>query len=96
MGFDAAPQRAFGGDRYRIRIDPEGRDSQPVEMRARVRTIGKMPGGILEEGGYHGAGQRSLTHVSDRLIIDDVIVMTGAQQFEEIEAGLGVRGAEPR
>lgn len=31
------------------------------------------------------------SHVSDRLIIEDVIAVTGAQQFKEVEAALGVR-----
>ena len=50
---------------------------------------------VLEEAGDYGADQRSLTHISDRVIIDRVVTMTGAQQFEEIEAALGFRGAEP-
>jgi hypothetical protein len=31
-------------------------------------------------------GQRPFAHVGDRLIIDHVIAVTGAQQFEEVEA----------
>jgi hypothetical protein len=34
-------------------------------------------------------------HVGDRLIIDDVIAVTGTQQFEEVEAALGIRRAKP-
>jgi energy-coupling factor transporter ATP-binding protein EcfA2 len=41
-------------------------------MRAPIRTIGKAPGGVLEEAGDHGAGQRSLTHVSDRVIVPTI------------------------
>jgi hypothetical protein len=36
-------------------------------------------------------GQRAFAHVGDRLIIDHVIAVTGAQQFEEVEAALGIR-----
>jgi hypothetical protein len=32
MGFEAPPQRTFGGDQYRIRSDLEGRDAERVEM----------------------------------------------------------------
>jgi Uma2 family endonuclease len=38
MGFDAPPQRTFGGDQYRIRSDLEGRDTERVEM--------GVPGGL--------------------------------------------------
>jgi hypothetical protein len=39
MGFDASPQRTFGGDQYRIGSDLEGRDAERVEM--------GVPGGLL-------------------------------------------------
>ena len=40
-------------------------------------------------------GQRAFAHVGQCLGIDDVIVVAGAQQFEEVEAALGGGGAEP-
>ena len=50
---------------------------------------------MLEKANDHVFGQRPFVHVGDRLIIDHVIAVTGAQQFEEVEAALGIRGAKP-
>jgi hypothetical protein len=39
VGFDAAPERRFGGDQHWILIDLERRDAEPVEMCSTMRTI---------------------------------------------------------
>ena len=46
VGFDTAPQCAFGGDQHRIRIDLECRYSQPVEMGGPGDLIGLKVGTI--------------------------------------------------
>jgi hypothetical protein len=40
-------------------------------------------------------GQGALAHVGERVGIDDVIAVAGAQQFEEVAAALRAGGAEP-
>ena len=50
---------------------------------------------MLGQAGDHRGGQRALTHVIQRLGIDDVIAVAGTQQVEEIEAALRSGGAEP-
>ena len=41
------------------------------------------------------SGERAGAHVGEGLVIDDVIAMPGAQQFEEVEAAFRPRGPEP-
>jgi hypothetical protein len=50
---------------------------------------------MVEKTGDHRASQRSLAHVSDRLIVNHIIAVAGTQQLKEVEAALGARGAEP-
>src|SRR5215468_10514390 len=95
MGFDASPQRTFGGDQYRIGSDIEGRDAEPVEMGVPGGLVGEISVGMIEKAGDHRASQRSLAHVSDRLIGNHIIAVAGAQHLKEVEAALGARGAEP-
>ena len=92
---DAAPQRPLGGDQDRIGSDLEGGDAEPVEMCAPGRLIGEEPVRMFGQAGDHRCGERALAHVGQRLGIDDVIVVAGAQQLQEIEAALRVCGAEP-
>jgi hypothetical protein len=95
MGFDAPPQRTFGGDQYRIGSDLEGRDAERVEMGVPGGLVGEISVGMIEKAGDHRASQRSLAHVSDRLVVNHIIAVAGTQQFKEVEAALGARGAEP-
>ena len=62
MGFDAAPQRALGGDLDRIGRH-EGGDAEPVEMRLPGGRIGKLRVGVAGQAGDHRSGQRMLAHV---------------------------------
>jgi hypothetical protein len=82
----------FGGDQYR---DLEGRDAERVEMGVPGGLVGEISVGMLEKASDHRASQRSLAHVSDRLIVNHIIAVAGTQQFKEVEAALGARGAEP-
>jgi hypothetical protein len=50
---------------------------------------------MLVQASNHMGGQGAFTHVGERLGVDDVIVVAGAQQREEIEAAFGGCGAEP-
>jgi hypothetical protein len=73
----------------------EGGDAELVEMVVPGGLVGKASGGMLEKASDHVFGQRAFAHVGDRLIIDDVIAVTDARRFEEVEAALGIRGAKP-
>lgn len=95
MRLDTAPQRPLGGDHHEIRIDPEGRDSEPFEMGAPGHLTDEATIGMLAQASDHRGGQCAFAHVGERLGIDDVVVVAGAQQREEVEAVLGGGGSEP-
>ena len=57
--------------------------------------IRKVAVRMLGQASHHMRSQGAFAHVGERLGIDDVIVVAGAQQFQEIEAALGGGGAEP-
>ena len=56
------------------------------------RAVGEDAIGMLAEAGDDGSGERAVAHVGQGLFIDDVIVMSGPQHFEEVEAALRARG----
>ncbi len=64
-------------------------------MRAPGFLISKAAVRMLNQASDHMRGERAFAHVAERLGVDDVVVVTGAQQFEEIETALGAGGAEP-
>jgi len=94
MGLNAAPRRTFGGDQHGIRIDLEGRNAELFKVRVPGRLIGETAVGMFGEPGDHMAGQRTFAHIGERRVIDDVIIMAGAQQAEEVEAALRGSGGE--
>ena len=57
--------------------------------------IGKAPVGMFDQASDQMGGERAFAHVGQCLGIDDVIVVAGAQQREEVEAALRAGGAEP-
>jgi hypothetical protein len=93
MGLDAPPDRSFRGDLDRIRVDLELADAELVEMRGKRLLVSEMPVGMLGQAGDHRCRQVALAHIGYSLVIDDVIVVTGAQEREEVGAVLrGCRG----
>src|SRR6266566_1990053 len=92
---DAAPQRAFGGDLYRVGDDPERRDAEPVEMRPPRRPISEIPLGMLGQEADRRPGQRPPAHIGERLGIDRVVAVTGTQKLKKVEPALRTGGAEP-
>src|ERR1700692_2310723 len=92
---DAAPQRRLGGDHHGVWIDLEGRDTERFEVGVPGVVTGKAAVGMLDQASDHMGGQRAFAHVGQRLGVNDVIVVAGAQQREEVEAALGAGGAEP-
>lgn len=41
------------------------------------------------------AGERAFAHIDERFGVDQIVSMTGTQQFQEIEPALGASGGEP-
>ena len=70
-------------------------DAEPLQMSLPRRAIGEDAIGMLAQAGDDGAGERAGAHVGQSLVIDDVIAMPGAQQFEEVEAAFRTGGPEP-
>jgi hypothetical protein len=50
---------------------------------------------LFGQAGDHRGGKGALAHIGQRLGIDDVIAIAGAQQLEEVAAALRSGGAEP-
>src|SRR3979409_1923840 len=92
MRLDAAPQGALGGDYDRIGSDAERRDAETVEICGKGRPIGEEPVRMFGQAGDRRGGEDAAAHIGQRLGIDDVIAIAGAQQVEGIAAGLGVCG----
>src|SRR5271168_476461 len=92
MRLDAAPQSAFAGDQHGIGADLQSRDAEPIQMDVPGRPVGEDAIGMLAEAGDDGSGERAAAHIGQGLFVDDVIVMSGPQQFEEVEAALRARG----
>jgi len=91
---DAAPQRSL------VAISTGSGLTFRAEMPSFSRWRSRLPdrrtsGRDARQAGHHMRGQRAFAHVSQRLGIDDVIAMAGAQQREKVEAALRAGGAEP-
>ncbi len=78
-----------------VRIDLERRDAERFEVGVPGIVTGKAAVGVLDQASDHMGAQGAVAHVGERLGVDDVIVVAGAQQREEVEAALGAGGAEP-
>ena len=61
------------------------RAAMPSFSRCAVQAclIGEVTVGMFGEAGDHMAGQRAFAHIGERVVIDDVIAMAGAQQARE-------------
>ena len=95
MRLDASPRGGFGGDQHGI-LDGghpvfQGRDdAEPVQVCAPGRPIGedashrRLAQPTCDDGSGEGAG----AHIGQRFLVDDIIAMSGAQQFEEVQTAL--------
>src|SRR5271166_3508889 len=88
MRLNAAPQVSLGGNHDGIGIDLDTLDAKSVEMRGPGCLIGENLVGMLGQAGDHRAGERAVANIGQCLGIDDIIVMAGAQQIEEVAAVL--------
>ena len=95
MRFDAAPQSPFGGDAYRVGGHIEGGNAEALEMRLPGRAIGKAGLGMAGEQGDDPQGEMTPAHIGQRLGVDHVVLVAGAQQLEEVQSALRGGGAEP-
>jgi hypothetical protein len=73
----------------------QGRDAEPIQASVPCCAIGEDAIAMFAEAGQKGAAERAGAHVGESLFVDDVIAISGAQKFEEVEAALGSRGCEP-
>src|SRR5208283_3741772 len=62
--------------------------SRSIQMSAPRRAIGEDAILMLTQAGDDGSGERTGAHIGQGFVIDDVIAMPGAQQFEEVETTL--------
>ncbi len=69
-------------------MDLQGRDAEPVQVCAPGRPIGEDAILMLAQQRDDGSGEGAGAHVGQRFVVDDVITMSGAQQFEEVQAAL--------
>ena len=92
---DGAPQRALGGDARRVGGHLQRGDAELLQMALPGRLIGKLPLRMPGQLPDHRSGQVVLAHVVQRRLVDDVIGVAGAQQFEEVQPALAAGGAEP-
>src|SRR5271165_6839217 len=88
MRLDAAPQSPFSGDQHGIGMDLQGGHAEPLQMSVPRRAIGEDALVVLAQAGDDGSGERAGAHIGEGFVIDDVIAVPGAQQFEEVETAL--------
>ena len=95
MGLDGAEQRALGGDAHWIGRDGAISDAELAQMADPAGGISEVPVRMSGEAGDHWSRQGALAHVSERFLVDHIVEVTGAQQFEEVQPALGAGRAEP-
>ena len=76
-------------------MDLQGGDAEPLQMSVPGRAIGEDAILMFAQAGDDGAGERAGAHIGHGFVIDDVVAMPGAQQFEEVETPLRTGGPEP-
>ena len=89
------PQRALGGDAYRVGRHMQTGNAELLKMAHPGFVIGKlallMRGQLLDER----SGQGMITHVVQGRVVDHVVGVAGTQQVQEVQATLATRRAEP-
>lgn len=85
---NAAPQCPLGGDPDRVRRRIQPGKAQPVEMCQPGIAIGEARFRFGREAGNQRGGQRMLSHVAIRGVVEHVIGMTGTKQIEKIQPAL--------
>ena len=92
---DGAPQRAFGGQPWRIEPVLEVVDAEALEVVRPGLLVGEVLVGMVGQTGDGMLRQGALAHVGQRLGIDHIVGVAGAQQLQEVEAALGACRGEP-
>ena len=95
MGLDAAPERPFGSDLDRIGRHVERCDGELLQMGLPRSLVGEALVRMVGQEPDDRPGERSAPHIVERLGVDHVVVVAGAQQFQKIEPALGAGRAEP-
>jgi len=91
---DAAPLSPLGGNLHRVLNDRQaglfGRDdAKPVQMGLPRRLVNEMRFLRFGQAGDQGDGQSAAAQIAERRLVQHVVGMTGAQQIEEVQAGVG-------
>src|SRR5215472_4556869 len=95
MRLDGAEQGSLGGDAHRIGCDGKRGDAEPLKMRHPGLGIGKVPLRLGGEMVDDGSRQGTLAHIGESLLVENVVAVAGAQEFEKVEPAFGAGGAEP-
>jgi hypothetical protein len=90
----AAPERALGGELDRIGGDLGPVEAERLQVRPPRRPIGEAPGRVRGEGVDHRPREAVLVHVGQRGVVDDIVLMTGPEQLQEVPPALGPAGGE--
>jgi hypothetical protein len=94
MRMDAAPHSPLGGDQHRVLDDGQpglcGRDdAKPVQMRLPCRLINEARLIGLSQACDQRASQSATAHIAKRRLVHHVVGMSGTQQINEVQPGLG-------
>ena len=88
------PERAFGGNLDGIGRHLEPGDAEGLEVRLPGRPGDELLGRVRGKLAHHWSGEVVVTHVSERGFVDDVVVVTGAQDLQEVPPALGEAGGK--
>ena len=95
MRQDRAQKSAFGSDTRGIGVGFEFAHAEPTQMRAPSLSVGEAALAVGREPSRQGRWHVLLTHIGERLVVDDIIREPGAQAFEEVHAALRIGRPEP-
>jgi len=95
MRLDGAPKGAFGGQAHRIGRGLEFADAEPAQMIHPVACVGEALVAVGREPSEDRRRHAMFADIGERLIVDDIVGVTGAQAFEKVQAALRIDGAEP-
>ncbi len=82
------PERALGGDLDRVRLHLERRDTEAFEVRLPVGRVGEAFAFVRGQQLDRRVRQRPPAHVGQRRVVDHVVGVPGAQEFQEVQPAL--------
>jgi hypothetical protein len=91
---DAPPERALGGELDRVGRHREPGEAERLQVRLPARSIGEAPGRVRGQPVDHRPREAVRAHVREGVVVDDVLVVTGAQDLQEVPPALREAGGE--